>query len=89
MTESILKNGLVKYSKFTHGLDEKVYLDWDGDRVEGTFYEPELQAVNVDPSTEYHNEKLLKRRLRNKQKKSWCVGYTGQRNTIVGYQKQM
>ena len=30
--------------------------------------EPELQAMNVDPSTEYHIEKLLKRRLRNKQK---------------------
>ena len=35
--------------------------------MEGTFYELEVQAVNVDPSTEYHIEKLLKRRLLNKQ----------------------
>ena len=50
------------------GVPVYTILDWDGDRVEGTFYEPELQAMNVDPSTEYHIEKLLKRRLRNKQK---------------------
>ena len=50
------------------GVPVYTILDWDGDRVEGTFYEPELQAVNVDPSTEYHIEKLLKRCLRNKQK---------------------
>ena len=43
-------------------------LDWDGDRVEGSFYEPELQAVNVYLSTEYHIEKILKRRVRNRQK---------------------
>ena len=43
-------------------------IDWDGDRVEGTFYQQELQAVNVDPSTEYHIEKIVKRRVRNKQK---------------------
>ena len=43
-------------------------LDCDGDRVEGTIYEPELQAMNVDPSTEYRIEKILKRRVRNKQK---------------------
>ena len=42
-------------------------LDWDGARVEGTFYKTELQAVNVDPSTEYHIEKILKRRTQNKQ----------------------
>ena len=36
--------------------------------MKGTFYTPELQAVNVDPSTEYHIEKILKRRVRNKRK---------------------
>ena len=50
------------------GVPVYTILDWDGDRVEGIFYEPELQDVNVDHSTEYHIEKLLKRRLRNKQK---------------------
>ena len=39
------------------GIPVYTIIDWDGDRVEGTFYEPELQAVNVDPSTEYHIEK--------------------------------
>ena len=36
--------------------------------MEGTFYQQELQAVNVDPSTEYHIEKIVKRRVQNKQK---------------------
>ena len=44
------------------GVPVYTILDWDGDSLEGTFYEPELQAVNVDTSTEYHIEKLLKRR---------------------------
>ena len=34
--------------------------------MEGTFYEPELQSVNVDSATEYHIEKIFKRRVRNK-----------------------
>ena len=50
------------------GIPVYTIIDWDGDRVEGTFYEPELQSVNVDPSTEYHIEKILKRRVRNNQK---------------------
>ena len=43
-------------------------LDWDGERVDGTFYEPELQPVTIDPTTEYRVEKILKRRVRNKRK---------------------
>ena len=43
-------------------------MDWDDESVEGTFYEQEIQAVNVDQSTEYHIEKILKRRTRNKRK---------------------
>ena len=50
------------------GVPVYTLVDWDGERVEGTFYTPELQAVNVDPSTEYHIEKILKRRIRNKRK---------------------
>ena len=50
--------------------DVPVYtiLDWDGERVDGTFYEPELQPVTIDPTTEYRVEKILKRRVRNKRK---------------------
>ena len=49
-------------------------LDCENKRVEGTFYEPELQAVDVDLTTEYHIDKILKRRVRNKRKEvlvSW------------------
>ena len=65
------------------GIPVYTIIDWDGDRVEGTFYETELQSVNVDPSTIYHIEKLLKRRVRNKQKE--VVGYTDQRSRTVGF----
>jgi len=40
--------------------------DWMGEDIKGTFYEPELQAVNVDDNTEYFVEKVLKKRKRNK-----------------------
>lgn len=42
--------------------------DWSGDRVEGSFYESELQPVTVDENTEYHIEQILKKRTRNKQR---------------------
>ena len=50
------------------GVPVYTILDWDGERVDGTFYEPELQPVNIDPTTEYRVEKILKRRVRNKRK---------------------
>ena len=50
------------------GVPVYTILDWDGERVDGTFYEPELQPVTIDPTTEYRVEKILKRRLRNKRK---------------------
>ena len=40
--------------------------DWSGDDIDGTFYEPELQAVNVDVATEYRIEKVLRKRTHNK-----------------------
>ena len=43
------------------GVPVYTLVDWDGERVQGTFYTP-------DPSTEYHIEKILKRRVRNKRK---------------------
>ena len=50
------------------GVPDYTILDWDGERVDGTFYEPELQPVTIDPTTEYRVEKILKRRVRNKRK---------------------
>ena len=40
--------------------------DWCGEPIEGSMYESELQAVNVDESTEYRIEKILKKRNRKK-----------------------
>ena len=40
--------------------------DWSGEDIRGSFYESELQAVNVDEMTEYRVEKVLKRRTVNK-----------------------
>jgi len=40
--------------------------DWMGEDIEVTFYEPELQAVNVNDNTEYFVEKVLKKRKRIK-----------------------
>ena len=50
------------------GLPVYKLVDWDGDTIEGTFNEPELQTVTVDESTEYHIEKVLKKRVKNKQR---------------------
>ena len=50
------------------GVPVYTILDWDGERVDGTFYEPELQPVTIDPTTEYRVEKILKRRVRYKRK---------------------
>ena len=50
------------------GVPVYTILDWDGERVDGTFYEPELQPVTIHPTTEYRVEKILKRRVRNKRK---------------------
>ena len=50
------------------GVPVYTILDWDGERVDGTFYEPELQPVTIDPTTEYRVEKIPKRRVRNKRK---------------------
>ena len=50
------------------GVPVYTILDWDGERVDVTFYEPELQPVTIDPTTEYRAEKILKRRVRNKRK---------------------
>jgi len=43
-------------------------IDWSGEDIEGSFYEAELQAVNVNESTEYRVEKVLRKRTLKKQK---------------------
>ena len=50
------------------GVPVYTLVDWGKECVEGTFYEPEIQAVNVDESTEFRIEKILKRRTKNKRK---------------------
>ena len=50
------------------GVPVNTILDWDGERVNGTFYEPELQPVTINPTTEHRMEKILKRRVRNERK---------------------
>ena len=42
--------------------------DWDGEPIQGTFYQQELQAITVDENTEYHVDKILQKRTKNKQK---------------------
>ena len=48
------------------GVPVYTLLAWDGEKIDGTFYEQEIQAVNVDESTEYRIENILKRRTKNK-----------------------
>lgn len=50
------------------GLPSYSIEDWSGEKIEGTFYEPELQAVNVDDNKEYYVEKVLQKRSRNKRR---------------------
>ena len=50
------------------GVPVYTIVSWDDEPVDGTFYEPEMQAIRVDDSTEYHIEEILKRRVRNKRK---------------------
>lgn len=42
--------------------------DWSKDKVTGTFYQSELQKVNVDENTRFNVDKILRRRTRNKRK---------------------
>ena len=51
-----------------HRSDPPVYrlTDWYGDKLDGTFYEPELQKVTVPKDKTYHVESFL--RWRNKRR---------------------
>ena len=58
----------IKYRFRREGLPVYTLMDWENDVIDGTFYEPELQAVDVDATNEYHIDKILKKRVRNKQR---------------------
>ena len=49
--------------------------DWDGDVIEGTFYEAELQGVTVSPDDTFRIDKVLKRRGRG-DKREALVSWT-------------
>ena len=58
----------VKSRKWRQHLAVYTLEDWNGEAIQGTFYEPELQAVRVDESTAFKIEKILKRRARRGQR---------------------
>lgn len=43
-------------------------VNWSGEDVKGTFYQPELQSVTVGDNKEYYVEKIISKRTRNKSK---------------------
>ena len=59
---------------------------WDGtEKLEGTFYEQELQKVQYKPDTEFQIERVLKERVREGKKEfyvSWA-GYSEEHNSWV------
>ena len=45
--------------------------DWNGEDIEGSFYNQELQTVDVDQDTLFKVEKVLRRRTRNGQREAF------------------
>jgi hypothetical protein len=43
---------------------------WNNESIEGTFYEPELQKIDVDENKVFKIEKIVKKRTINKQKQA-------------------
>ena len=62
-----------------HRSEPPVYrlADWHGERLEGTFYEPELQKVVVSKDKTYRIEEIL--RWRNKRRRLLSNGSVGPR----------
>ena len=50
--------------------------DYEGEELEGTFYEQELQKVSKTDDDYYRVEKILKSRMRNK-RKEYFVKFLG------------
>ncbi len=44
--------------------------DWEGEDVDGTFYQSELQGVSVDENTAFKNETVLKKKTVGGQKQA-------------------
>ena len=59
--------------------------DYDGEELEGTFYEQELQKVNKSDSDYYRVEKVIRSRMRNKRKEYYVkwLGYPNKFNSWV------
>ena len=59
--------------------------DYHGDELEGTSYEPELQKVIKTDSDYYRVERVIKSRMRNKQKEHFVkwLGYPDSFNSCV------
>ena len=78
-----------------HRLEPPVYrlADWHGERLEGTFYEPELQKVVVSKDKTYRIEEIL--RWRNKRREAfvkwfgWPASFNSwiDAKTLVNYSK--
>ena len=51
--------------------------EWDGDPIEGSFYEPELQRVRVGDDDKFRIEAVLKRRQRRGQEPEVLVRWRG------------
>ena len=60
-------------------------LDYHGDKLEGTFYEPELQKVIKTDSDYYRVERVIKSCMRNKQKEYFVkwLGYPDSFNSWI------
>ena len=57
----------------------------DGDWIQGTFYEFELQKVIETEKHLFRIKKKLKRRDEERIRRCWYIGKVGQRNTTVGF----
>lgn len=59
---------------------------WNGsEKIQGTFYEQELQKVEYTPSTEFAIEEIIKERVRNRKKEflvKWA-GYSEEHNSWI------
>lgn len=58
--------------------------DYNNEAITGTFYQPELQKVDVRDEDTFKIEKILKTRGRGPNKQYFLNGEIGQRNSILG-----
>ena len=68
-----------------HRSDPPVYrlVDWHGDRLDGTFYEPELQKVIVPVGKTYRIESELRRRNNGREVLVKWFGYPESFNSWI------